>query len=601
MAGSVADYANQMVQSLAISEPELDTAIGSPTRKIIDAVAEVGAAIDSDKHLLDYIFDIDAKSGDDLDDFVLMFGFTRFAAKRATGVITFSRPSAADQDYPIPAGTQVSTATAPEVVFLTVAPATLLKGETSIDVPIQAVVGGESGNLAAATLTRMAQALYGFSAATTNFAPTTGGTNEETDAALRDRYKKTIFRSMAGTEDMFLGVALEDTTPDNPDDEVATQALVIGASKRWREQVQIAGDGTAVSTIPAANVKFVYPGGQFFGEDIEAGSILTPGVHYTFDNGSIPPVVTSVAGALEVGGLYDLDFEYAPTASRNDPFNGITNRVDLWVNGMHAVEATETLYFRDALFFSGVSTDILYSDKFVRQDTNNVKATANNYFVPLAFGPISIFPSTLTINGITYVKGVDYWVVHDDTAFGYGPTSLYGLEWLSTHKPSDGQVIALSGGSTYIYNRLPRDVEDRARQWRLVTTDVRAHQAKRIYLRLGIAVMFVPSFDRAQVTQGIETAVTAYFTERGLGSAVQVSDLLQVVHNEDGVDNVRFLTSAEAVGGAYAIQRVSSSGALISTYQSGGRATDVILSDNEVPVLHDVVAVAKAQNSFGVL
>lgn len=594
------DYANQMVQSLAISEPELDVSIGSPTRKIIDAVAEVAAAVDSDRHLLDYLFDVDAKSGADLDDFLLMFGFTRFAAKRASGLVTFSRPSAADQDYTIPVGTQISTATSAEVVFQTIAPATLLKDETSVDVPVQAVMGGEAGNLAAGTLTRLAQALAGISAATTNFAPTTGGTNEESDAALRERFKKTVFRSMAGTEDMYLGVALEDTTPDDPSDETATEAIVVGASKRWREQVQIQADGTATSTIPAANVKHVFPDSEFVGADLDAGDILTRGVHYTFST-AIPPVLTRVGTALDIGGLYDLDFEYVPSASRNDPVNGITNRVDIWVNGLHLAEATETVYFRDALVFTATTTADLHNAKFVRQHTNDVAPTVGNYFVPLAFGPIESFPDTLSVNGVTYVEGTDYWVVHDDTAFGYGPSSKFGLEWLSTNKPVDGQVIALSGGATYVYNRLPADVEARARRWRLVTTDVRAHAAKRVHLGLGLAVMYSPGYDLATTNTSIDEVVSAYLTGQGLGSSVQASDILQSVHNVDGVDNVRFLVQSEAVGGVYAIQEVSPTGALIQTFESGGRAKDVILNDNETPVLYGVTIVAKAQNSFGIL
>ena len=100
--------------------------------------------------------------------------------------------------------------------------------------------------------------MEGVNSTTTNLSPTSGGTNTETDAALIERFKKTVFRSMAGTADMFMGVALEDTTPDNPDDETATQATVIGSSKRWREQVQVVMGGSgleAVSTIPVANVK----------------------------------------------------------------------------------------------------------------------------------------------------------------------------------------------------------------------------------------------------------------------------------------------------------------------------------------------------------
>jgi hypothetical protein len=188
--GTQADYAAQMIAALAVSEPELDTSVGSVTRKIIDAVSEVAGSADVDRTLLDYQFFIDTKTGDDLDDFVLNWGFTRFAAKRATGVVRFSRATLADRDYPVPQSTQVTTATSPTITFATVAPATLQKGSTSVDVPIQAVLGGEASNLTAGTLTVLATPVNGVSAAVTNLSPTSGGTNAESDADLIARFKR---------------------------------------------------------------------------------------------------------------------------------------------------------------------------------------------------------------------------------------------------------------------------------------------------------------------------------------------------------------------------------------------------------------------------
>lgn len=601
---SVADRASQMIASLAVSEPELDTSVGSPTRKIIDAVAEVVGSAEVSEHLLNYAFDIDSKSGDDLDDFVLMFGFTRFAAKRATGLITFSRPSPALQDYPIPQGTQVTTATSPTITFATVAPATLVKGNTSVEVPIIAILGGEASNLPAGLLTRLVVSVEGVNPTTTNLSPTSGGTNNETDADLITRFKRTVFRSMAGTADMFMGVALEDTTPDNPDDETATQAIVLGSSRRWREQVQIQSDGTATSTIPASNVRYVFAGTQFFGADLDGGAILTPGVHYTFDTTVTPPRVVAVGSALTVGGIYDLDFEYSPMASRNDPENGVTNRVDIWANGVRAVTATETVYFRNASVFNGTPGTAMYNGNFVRQDTNNVHPGATAFFLPLAYGPIIDFPDTLPgPSASTLVKGTDYWVVHDDTAFGYGPTSLFGLEFRSTLVIPEDFGFALSGGNAYTYNALPRDVEARARRWSLVTTDVRAHAAKRVYLRLNFAIMFTPGFDRTAVTDALGRAMAVYLDAQEFGTVVQVSDLIQAAHAVQGVDNIRFLNSSEPTNtDQYAIERTSSTGtrlAYVTAGSSPARATDLVLADNEVPVLHSVNVVVKAQNSFG--
>lgn len=525
-----------------------------------------------------------------------LFGFVRLPAQRAAGVLTFSRLAAADQDYPIPAGSQATTATSTPVQFATVVPAVLARGQTSVDVAAQAVLGGQYGNLAANTLVGLATPVGGVTLVN-NTSPTTGGADAETDAALVDRFKRTVFRGLAGTEDMFLATALEDTTAEDASDGVAVRAKVLGASSRWREQVQVVTGGTATSSLPPANAKYIFSGTQFLGADLDGGQILTPGVHYTFDSGVIPPVVHSIGTALPVDSVYDLDFEYASTASRNDPAAGITNRVDVWVDGSRPVGATETLYFRTNPF-TGATDSPIYTGRFVRLNTVGTRPISGNHFVPLAFGPLLVVPATITIGGTPYTQGTHFWVVHDDTAVGYGPTSAFGLEWLAGSAPTAGAEIDL----TYTYNALPADVEDRNRRWALVTTDARAHQAKRVYLRLNFAVVFVPGYDPASTIAAVQDAITQMLSAKGFDVSVQVSDLTQAAHNVVGVDNIRFLNSTEPLaGGQYAIERVSSTGTRISyvtTTGSPARATDLQLGDNEVPVLYAVAYSIRAANSF---
>jgi hypothetical protein len=599
---SAADVAANLKKALSIADPELDSSVGSTIGKVLDVVAEQIAPAYAEADLAAYQFDIDSKAGPDLDDFTAMFGIYRFAAKRATGTVTFVRPKAADQNYAIPQATQVATGSTPQVVFQTTVSAVLLKGSTSVDVPIEAVVAGTTGNLPAGSLTKVIVPVNGVQGRVVQADPSTGGVAAEDDASLKTRFKATVFRSMAGTKDMFLAVALEDATPDDPSDTVATQAVVLGASSRWREQVQIVS-GSATSAIPSGDVRYVFENSSIFGPSIDQGQVLTPGVHYTFDSTVNPPQIHSIGTALVDGGLYDLDFEYSPMASRNDPANGITNRVDIWVSGIFAQEAAETVYFH-ANAFTNTSSDLLYRNNYVRRNTANVHPTTGNHLVPLAFGPILTFPSSLTVGATTYTEGTDYWVVHNDTAFGYGPTSLFGLEWRNAVAPVDGTAISLTGTKTYTFNRLPRDVEERARAWGLVGSDVRAHAAKQVLLRLSLAVMYAPYYDQSAVDTALTTTLATYLDTLDLRSSVQVSDLIQVAHTVPGVDNVRFLTSAEPVNtDQYAIERVASDGTRIQYYTVGttpARAADIYLSANEQPVLYDLNIAPKAANTWGV-
>lgn len=605
---SAADIVAEMIAGMAVSDPEIDTSIGSTVRKIFDVVAEQIAPAYAESYLISYVFSVDTKSGADLDDFCAMFGIYRFAAKRATGVVAFSRPTPAATNIVIPTNTQIATGTTPPVVFSTVAAATLVRGTTSVSVPVQAVVAGESGNLPADSLTIRVTPLSGISSTTRQSDAMTGGVNAESDEALIARFKKTVFRSMAGTEDMFLGVSLEDSTPDDPSDSLAVQANVLGASKRWREQVQVVNDGgqlVAISTIPVTNAKHIYVGSSFFGEAIDSGSILTEGVHYQFDTTVIPPKIVSVGDNLVEGRVYDLDFEYVPMASRNEPDEAITNRVDIWVSGSAPEQAVETTYYQ-ASPFSAIPGDPLYYGKFMRlAATGEVPPAAGNYFLQLAWGPIIDFPETLVIGGTTYVRDTDYWVVHDDTGYGYSSTSLFGLEFRSDKQPVLNEQILLSESQAYFYNRLPRDVEERAAKWKLVTTDLKAHAAKQVRLVLNFAIMYSPSYERGVVQAAMDAALANWMQGLGFRSVVQVSDILAVAHGVSGVDNIRFLNSLEKATtdpNDWGIQKVNADGTYLSHFASGAspaRARDIVLSENEVPVLYDVRYVTKAQNSYG--
>lgn len=583
------DVVARMRQALKVTEPDLDTTIGSPVRKILDVVGESVAMAYADQHLLGYQYDIDSKQGADLDDYVAQFGFTRIPARRASGVVTFERQTASGADVLVPIGTQVATQGSSPVIVATVVPARLIVGETTIDIPARAAVGGATGNVAAGTLTRRVTPVNGIMSMS-NYQPFTGGADAESDAQLRLRFKRTALRGMAGTEDMFLGVAL--------DNDAVTHANVIGASKRRREQVEIVG-GTATSTVPDA--KYVYPDSAIFGANIDDGSILTPGVHYNFAP-TAPPSITVLDPTQAPDGVYDFEFEYLPEASRNDPEGSpaTTNRVDVYVNGRQDTPATEIAVFSTSRVFSNVAGDRLDAADFVRADGTH--PNAGNYFIPLSFAPISIAPDSIRVGGIDYFVGSAYFMVLDDTNTGGTSNSLSGIEWVAianggVTEPTNGAALEFD----YSYNSVPGDVERAMRTWRLITTDVRVHAATRILLRLNLAIIYLPGYSEATVRPQIEQVLSDTLGAIGFNNVVQVSDLLAVVHGVPGVDSVRFLTSDDDTD--YGIERMSEADTLLSIYSTSSgsprRAVDVIVGDDEYPVLHSVRLVQKAENTFG--
>ena len=729
---SQAEIAAQIVAALAVTIPDLDTSIGTPTRKIIDATAEPIAEAYVDQFFLGYQYDVDSRSGTDLDDFVNTFGMTRFAPRRATGVVTFATAQAAKAPVSIPAGTAVSTSSSPQVVFTTLITAILPIGAVSIDVPVIAQLGGSAGNVPPNSIANFATPLSGFSTLA-NTAATSGGSDAESDDALRNRFKNTVFRNMAGTEQMFLGVAQENSA--------TVQANVIGAAKIHREQIQITG-GTGQSTVQAA--KYVYPFNYVFGPSIDGGNILSPGVHYTFsgttfamtapaaptlalitsggsfanataryyriawangmgttpasteatttttatnqgvqltlptppiqaqwvyiygsdttntevilaivptsqttwtDNGSYTgsqaypttntagyaPTITSIDATNCPDGIYDLEFQYVPQASRNDPANGVTNKIDIYIQGDDEQQASETIVWSTSQSFNSTAGDPLNFTHFAHPDLTH--PTSGNYFLPLTFAPVTALPATIEVAAVggtpvatststagsiiyagdagtgnevgsfTYYYGVDYFLVNDITSQGGSPHSRSGIEWLS---PANGATKPVPPANAllpilYNYNAVPREVETAIQRWRLVTTDVWCHAAKQMLLNVNLIVVLAPGITVSSVQAAMNTAMDHVFSQVGFDGVLSTSEILTAAGQVSGVQAVRFVTQADASAvssTAYAIQWMTSGNALVETFAYNGRAIDVYFADDTVPIFNQVNLTVRAFNTF---
>lgn len=601
------DIAAKMVTALNAAEPDLDVSVGTPARKILDTVAEAIAEAYADSHLIQYQYDIDSKIGGDLDDFCALFGITRIPAQRAQGVVTFTRPNdnfATTTAMVIPPNTQVVAQTNPIVYVQTTISAVMNPGQLTVDVPVQAVVAGPGGNVAAGMLATVATAVSGI-ASVVNAAPMSGGSAQESDADLRARFRATVFRSLAGTQSMYQAIAL--ATPQDPTmplTRAVTQVNVLGATKRYREQIQIVG-GTATSTVTRA--AYIFPDNVYCGADIDAGNMLIQGTNFTFTpsnptNGNdATAVLTALTGMPD--GLYDLDFEYVTQASRNDPANtrfakgGINNRIDVWINGTIADVATQAVVFSNARVFSNTYGDPYYRNAFTQSSAATPTPPAGNFFIPLAFGPITSVPASLVIAGTTYTLGSDYWITQREDAFGMSPFDLYGLSWQTTRVPANGSTFSI----TYNYNRIARDVQENINQWRLVGTDARAHCGIRRLIKFHFAIVYDRAYDTSAVNTNIDIALSALCSSLGFAASLQVSDVIQTVHNVPGVDNVRFLTSTDDAT-SYAMASMSpwAANTQLSLYASGGRAIDATFGNSQYPVYHSSRIIAKAPNTFSI-
>lgn len=595
-----------MVAALRVAEPNLDTSIGTPIRKILDVFAETTAEAYTDSHLIDYQYDIDSKSGGDLDDFVALFGFSRIRAQRAQGTVTFARTASAAanaQVVIIPPGAQALALTNPLTYVQTTVSAMLNPGQLTVDVPVMALTAGPQGNAAAGLLTTLAAGIPGITSVN-NANPMTGGTAQESDEQLRARFKATVFRSLAGTEAMYAAIPREIPQDVNsPGSRAVSHVNVIGSTKRFREQIQVTA-GTASTTLQ--NAAYIYPDNVVCGLNIDGGLLLTPVANFTFtptnptNGANATATLTAVAGMPDA--IYDLEFEYVPQQSRNDPANTrfgkgpINNRVDVYCNGVVAEQASQSIVFSDTLRFLDDTSSLYYRQKFIQGNPANGIPPLNQIFIPVAFGPLLTVPASIVVSGQTYVYQVDYWICFRNDAFGFSPRSLYGLSWLPSHKPANGATFALP----FTYNRVARDAQDAIDQWRLLGTDAWAHTGRQIPIKCHFAIVYDRRFTPSSVNSDINTALSAFLGTLGFGASLQVSDVLQVVHNVPGVDNVRFLNSGDdAVSYAMTRQSAFAVDTQVGIYASGGRAIDATFGEHEYPVLHSTRIIAKAANSFG--
>lgn len=540
------EYLARLRDTLRLSDPEWDVAVGTPEYKILEAVSVELARASDDSALLSVNFDIETKAGIDLDNFVRIWGFERLAAKRATGTVTFSRGTPANRDYSISFGTQVfapSTTTTAAVYFNTVAAGVIPTGQTNVEIPVEAVVGGASGNIGAGKVVNIAGTIEGVTAVV-NQNGFAGGRDAENDIELRNRWRKTVLRNISGTEDQFLALAYNEPQ--------VTRAIILGAIERYREQLQFTGGATTVtSTVPDS--KYNPPaGGEFMGYRIGTGDedLGVRTVHYNYVQATSAPfrpsITLTTTGSpngrqkFPDGSVIDLETEYTPKASRNDPATGITDKIDVFVTGEISQTVTEDTTM-SADVFDTTAGSAMNRANWLRDDGVAPPTTGNKY-MRLFRQPIMSIPSSITIAGVTYVKNTHYWLIRDVTNLKNSPRSADGIEWAATGTPAAGTAITIS----YYFNSLIERINEQINLVRLVGTDTLVHRARYLYLRFNLVIMLRHGAQIETAKGEIATTLTDWLNSKGFKDNIQIADVYDVVSGTNWVDNVRLVASSEA-------------------------------------------------------
>lgn len=646
--------AQQMVAQLRSLDPSVSAEVGTPERKIIDTFALMIAQTQVSSNLLSGSLDISSKYGSDLDTYVGMFGFGRQSGAYATGFVTFGRPTPSPYPITIPNGTQVqgtvvdSSGNASTVTFQTSSAVTLPTGSLNVIAPIQALIPGQTGNVAAGIINsfgNIGTPPMGITSVT-NALPTTNGEDQESDSELQVRFANTVFRNVSGTYAQYLALAVAT--------QFSTKANVIGPISRYTEYIQVpsvddasiespygSGNGvsgqytTALSNNPYA--QYIYTdlpyyvsngslgnGTIFYRQDtdfvLNAPPLNVGDTYREYQAGVGPnPVNTPNSPNLTLYSVYTgtdstvqlitpgqvvlMEYAYMSAESRNDPVRNITNCVDVYVNGSNPTTAdcVVTPPVAGQNLFNGNPADKFYYLNYRRLGQPDTTPALGNIFTPLFFQPVIGLPASIVVGNYTYYLGTHYYCVVDVSLIGNTVRARNGIEWNPSQAgaqasdpqggPYTGPPVTTTGATSftvsgYTYDANIMDLQTALEGSKQVTTDVLAHACTTRYFKLQITVVYSPGQAASSVNPAISAAVGNYFNSAYFGTIIQLSDLISVIRQVSGVQNVRWTNDD-------IILADQSQPCVIETDINGNRrpgssysyTTDFYLLDSQLPAL----------------
>ena len=185
-------YANFESLSESGAAPRLtDRNPGSVTRLLAESFAREFAVVSRQLEEVYKAGFLDTAGGRDLDQISALVGVTRRNVTFASGTVIFGRSTPSPADIFIPAGTKLSTAEPPPVLFETIEAQTLRRGNLSVEVPVQAVVSGSSGVVPANAIRVIHRPILGIETVA-NSQPSSFNSSAEDDEAVRRRARRAL-------------------------------------------------------------------------------------------------------------------------------------------------------------------------------------------------------------------------------------------------------------------------------------------------------------------------------------------------------------------------------------------------------------------------
>lgn len=563
----------QIRASLAATAPGLSCERGTPERKIIDACSEAISEAYVDQYLVGSLLDIENKIGLELEQFVGIWGFGRLQGKAANGVVRMTVVTPGGSDQTLSLGTQFYTKTglagqSAPLYFASTQAVVLVAGSFTVDVPVQCSTVGTTGNVPPDSVTSLGSTIG--TSSVTNLVAMTGGVDVETDAELRQRFKDTLLRNIAGTADWYKSICLQNNR--------VNKVAVFGPTTLYR--TQISAPSTNVTLAVSADVKYVWPGMESVFTNLaqEDEVFYSRTDDYTLSSGSSPVFTRVPTGEIATADILNLEFQYVTRSSRNDPVNGITNKVDVFVNGVDPYTTTEKTVV-SATTLSASSANVLWTGNFERVGTAGSPSSTNR-FMRLGSTPIISFPSTVVVGATVYTMGTHYHLLRATTLLAGSHQEVAGIEWAASG-PANGTELTLD----YVYNRVPELLSAIVSTAKQVTTDVMIHQANWRYIVPCLSIEFDPAYSVSVVSTAVNERLKGYFASLNYGAQLKISTLCLNVQQVLGVVDVKLTTSSDNPT-HYGIEVFNDP--TDPTPTGGVQTTDFKFQDNALPVFQSV-------------
>lgn len=527
------DISASVRAKLSSTIPGLSCELGTPERKIIDACSEAISEAYIAQYLIGGMLDMDTKSGLELEQMVGIFGFGRLLGKAAKGVVRVTSNVALTQDQLFPLGTQFYTkpgisGLSSTLYFSSTQATVLVAGTLSCDIPVKCTTVGSNGNVPPDSVTYVGQVIGG--ATCTNLTAMTGGVDTETDQELRQRVKDTLLRNVSGTADWYKAVCQQNNS--------VTRVTVFGPLSTYRTQIAV--PDTELVLPVTQDVKYAWDqmSSMFTNLGQEDEIFYSDVDDYVFTSGTSPTVTRVGSGELVVDDVVDLEFQYTTRSSRNDPLNDITNKIDVFVDGVDPSTTTEKTVV-SATELSASSASVYYTGNFRRVGTAG-SPTSGNRFMRLGSTPVISFPATITTGGVTYTLGTHYHLLADTTLMSGTHHEVSGIEWTAAG-PATNTELTLN----YVYNRVPELLNTVIAGSKQICTDVLVHVGSFAYLRPCLSVEYDSHYSVSLVNSQIATRLQSYFSSLPFGAPVKVSNLCMAVQQVLGVVDVKLTTSGD--------------------------------------------------------